>query len=798
MVAIVGGGDGPPLVEYEPGTTFPGVIGRTVEESEPAWPGRPHPPEGTPDVVFFVLDDVGYGQLSAFGGEIDTPNIDAIAADGLKYANFMTTAVCSATRGCVLTGRNHHTLGLSLVPELSLGFPAHNGVMGFEHGFLSEILVEKGFNTFCVGKWHLTHSAEITPAGPYNRWPLGRGFERYYGFLGGDSDQWHPQLVYDNHIVEQPYTPAEGYHFNVDITDRAIGFVKDAHVNAPDKPYLLYYATGAGHAPHQVEPEWTERYKGRFDQGWDELRQSIYRRQIEMGLIAEGTPLSMKDPDVPAWDTLDDNAKRIYARQMETYAGFISQTDHHFGRLVEFLKTIGRYDNTLFVVLSDNGASAEGNEHGTPNENFFFNRVPETLEACEDRIDEWGSENTFNHYSWGWTWAGDTPFKRWKRETYRGGCTDPLIVSWKNGIAASGEVRKQFAHAIDLVPTVLDALDIEPPKAIRGVTQSEMHGRSFAPSFADADADTSRGTQYFEMLGHRSIYHDGWKAVCPWPGPSFKEGQEKDRAFGVTPLDSATVDDLDANSWELYNLTEDPGEANNVAADNPELLEEMKLRWWTEAGRYGVLPLATADLPRLLADRPQVAKPRDRYVYYPHGSPIQFNAAPQVQNRPHSITASVTIPDGGAEGVLFSQGNRHGGYTFFVKDNCLHYAHNYVGIRYFTAGSTEDIPAGAHELRFEFEPTGDANPFAGLGVPGKAKLYIDGRLVGAAEFEFTVPIYFGMAGASCGYDAYDTVWPDAYAAPFEFTGEIADVVIDLSGELTQDPEADYDRIMAQQ
>jgi len=784
------------LIEYDPAGPFPGVIGRTLDESSPAWPRPTRARPGSPNVVMVVLDDVGYGQLSAFGGLCQTPTLDRLGDRGLRYANFQTTALCSPTRGCLLTGRNHHTLGLSSITELSIGYPAHNGYMGFEHGFLSEILLQQGYNTFAVGKWHLTPPEETTTAGPFHRWPLGRGFERYYGFLGGDTDQWFPDLTYDNHPVSRPATPEEGYHLNADLADRAIQFVKDAHVNAPDKPFFLYYATGAGHAPHHVEPEWIERYRGRFDMGWDEYRRVVFERQKQLGLLPADAELSAHDPDVPAWDDLPEQARRVYAHQMEVYAAFIEQTDHHIGRVVDFIGRIGELDNTMFIVLSDNGASAEGGVHGTFNEALFFNQVPETLEDNLDHIDGWGGVDTFPHYSWGWTWAGDTPFRRWKRETYRGGVTDPLIISWPARIAEPG-VRQQYTHAIDVVPTVLDALGIDPPAAIRGVPQSPIQGVSFVDSFVDPDVQSRHTTQYFEMFGHRSIYHDGWKAVCPFPGPSFAEAAEEGRAFGM-PLTREILDDLDESGWELYRVADDPAETRNLAATAPGRVRDLVARWYIEAGAYGVLPLASADLGRMHARRPAITPDRTRYEYLPDSAPVAFAAAPRLYNRPYSITAEVVIPEDGAEGILLTQGSRHAGYALLIVDGHLHHVHNYVGLDRFRVSSPEPIPPGPHTLRYEFEPTGGPDFTVGKGAPGRNQLYVDDQLVAHAELPHTTPAMIGVLGLSCGYAAFDTVDPTLYPAPFRFTGTIERVTVDVSGELIVDDEAELKRLMTQQ
>jgi arylsulfatase A-like enzyme len=785
------------LKTYPDGTPFTGVIGRTVEESSPAWPTPIMAKEGAPNVLFFVLDDVGYGQLSPFGGLVETPNLDRLANKGLRYTNMHTTALCSPTRGCILTGRNHHSLGLASITETSTGYPGYNGILPFDKGMLSEMLLQKGYNTFCVGKWHLTPPEHQTPAGPYDRWPLGRGFERYYGFLGGDTNQWYPELTYDNHAIEQPYQPEDGYHLNIDLTDKAIQFIQDAHVNAPEKPFFLYYASGAGHAPHHVPKEWADKYKGKFDMGWDEYRKIVHQRQLEMGIIPPNTELSRHDPDVQEWETLSEDEKRLYIRMMEVYAGFMEHTDYHFGRILTFLEEIGELDNTLIVVISDNGASAEGGPTGSVNEMFFFNNVKETIAENLKAIDGLGGVDYFNHYPWGWTNAGNTPFRRWKRETYRGGCTDPCIVHWPQGIKAQGELRSQYAHAIDLVPTVLEALEVEAPSSIRGVTQAPIDGVSFAHSFNQADASTNHITQYFEMFGHRSIYYDGWRAVCPWPGKSFAEAAPKNRVFG-SPITNEVLLDIETHDWELYHVAEDYSECHNLAADHRDKLIEMIGRWWTEAGKYDVLPIDGSAIQRMNVERPTIAKPRNRFVFYGNGSPVPFAACPKVYNRPYSITADVIIPSGGAEGILLAQGGRTGGYAFFVKDSKLRFIYNYLGRDQFNVTSDIDIPEGNVELRYEFEPTGKPDFSVGKGVPALGELYINRKLVGAVQIPHSVPVIFSTEGLSCGYDTGDRVAPDEYSDQFTFTGTIKRVTLDLSGELIPDSEADLKIAMARQ
>jgi arylsulfatase len=781
------------IVEYEPGTPFPGVIGRTTDESSPAWPAPVRAKAGAPNVLTIVLDDTGYGQLSCYGSPIATPNFDALAADGLRYNNMHTTALCSPSRSCIVTGRNHHSNGMAAITELASGYPGYNGVVPFENGFLSEMLLEQGYNTFMVGKWHLTPSNQETGAGPYTRWPLARGFERFYGFLGGDTSQWYPDLVYDNHQVEPPKTPEEGYHLTEDLVDKSIQFITDAKQVDPAKPFHLHLCFGATHAPHHVPKEWADKYAGKFDDGWDAYREKAFARQKELGIVPAATELSRHDPDVPEWDSLSDPARKLSSRMMEVFAGFLEHTDHHLGRLLDFLRAQGELDNTIVMVISDNGASSEGGPTGTTNEAQFFNNAQEPLEESLKVIDEIGGPAHFNHYPWGWTFAGNTPFRRWKRETYRGGSTDPFIVSWPAGIKAKGQVRTQYAHIIDMVPTLLDMLGVQPPAAIRGVTQSPLQGVSFAHTLDDDAAATKHHTQYFEMLGHRAIYHDGWRAVCPWPGPSFTEAGIP---FGQ-PISAEKLSELDAKGWELYHIAEDPTENHNVADQNRDRLIGMIATWYVEAGRYDVMPIDGSGLARMIAEKPLAAAPRESYTYMPNTQSIPFFAGPRVLNRPHSITASVQIPDGGAEGVLLCQGSAAGGYSLFVKDGLLHYVHNYVGRTLHGVSSPEVLPAGTHDLRFEFEPTGPPDMPHGKGAPGRLQLYVDGELVANAEAPVTTPFAFNPGVLTCGANPGSPVTPD-YPSPFKFTGTIHKVTVDVSGDLIDDPEAELRAHMARQ
>jgi arylsulfatase len=782
------------LKEYKPGTAFTGVVGRTHDQSSPAWPEPLRAAKGAPNVLFIVQDDTGFGQMGCYGSPIKTPNIDALAANGLRFNNMHTTALCSPTRSCVLTGRNHHSNAMSCITEGSTGFPGANANIPFENGFLSEMLLTKGYNTYALGKWHLTPADQISAAGPYDRWPLGRGFERYYGFLGGDTHQYYPELVADNHSVEPEKTPEEGYHLTEDLVDKAISFIADSKQVAPDKPFFMYFAPGAAHAPHHVPKEWADAYKGQFDGGWDAYREKTFKRQKELGLIPKDTELSRHDPDVQDWNTLSADEKKLYARMMEMFAGFMTHTDHHYGRLFEFLKSIGEFDNTIIMFISDNGASAEGGPHGSVNENKFFNLVPDSLKENLAKIGELGGPNTFNHYPFGWTHAGNTPFRRWKRETYRGGVSDPFIVHWPKGIKAKGEIRSQYAHAIDMVPTVLEALGIAAPTAIRGVTQSPIEGHSFAHVFNDAKATGKHLTQYFEMMGHRAIYHDGWRAVCPWPGPSFTEAG---KGFGE-PISAATLTELDAKGWELYHVDQDFAENHNVAAENRAKLIEMIAQWYVEAGKYNVLPVDGRGAIRGADERPQIAVARTSYTYYPDTQTVPNNAAVNTMHRPHSITADVDIPKGGAEGVLLSHGDVQGGYSFYVQGGKLHYVYNYVGAHFSHVESTVPVPEGRHKLRFEFEVTGKPDIPHGKGAPGLGQLYIDDKLVGQAEIPLTMAVIIGICGGvTCGADSGSPVW-DKYQPPFKFSGKLFSTTVDVSGDLIKDEAHAMKVIMARQ
>ncbi|MEO8753072.1 MAG: arylsulfatase [Casimicrobiaceae bacterium] len=758
------------LKTYPEGTPFTGRIGRTAATSEAAWPQPQRAKACAPNVLVLLLDDVGFAQLGCYGSDIRTPNFDRLAAGGLRYRDFHTTAICSPTRACLLTGRNHHSNGVGIIQEMATGFPGYNGMVPKENGFLSEILLAQGYATLGIGKWHLTLASEYASGASKARWPLSRGFERFYGFIGGKTNQWVPTLVHDSHYIDPPKRYDEGYHLNADLADHAIEYLTDLRTIAPEKPFFMYYCLGAGHAPHHVEPEWIERYRGQFDQGWDRWREEVFARQLAMGIVPPGTRLSPRPQWVKAWDTLTADAKRLYARQMEVYAAFLEQTDHHVGRVIDFLARLGELDNTLVMLASDNGASAEGGEHGSFNENQFPNRVEPTIEQNLAHLDDWGSVRSFPNYSWGWAWAGNTPLRRWKRYLHQGGMSDPLVVHWPQGISARGEVRGQYVHVVDIAATVLEALGLPAPAVLNGVTQRPFEGVSFAHSFNDAVAPTRKEAQYYEMIASRALWADGWKAVVEQP-----QG------------DPLTDEILAQQKWELYHVANDFSECEDLADKHPEKLAELIERWWIEAGKYNVLPLDSRMQLRMSERKPSTVPGGNRYVYYPGGAPQFEYTAVNVKNRSHAITAEVEIPEGGAEGVLLAHGSWFAGYALYVKDRRLVYVHNHLGLAEYRITSTQELPAGKSVLQFRFTRTGEHK--------GHGALYLGEQLIGEGEIPHTVPAVIETSGEGlcCGYDSGLPVTDD-YRAPFRFTGRIERVVVDI-GDMGDLPATDGEALL---
>ena len=766
---------------------FKGVINLDVRDSVPDWEPylQPVAPEGAPNVLMIIWDDVGFGAMDLYGGPIETPNMKRIADMGIRYSNFHTTALCSPTRSSLLTGRNATSNGLASITEAADGFPASSGRIPFENGFISEVLGEMGWNTYAIGKWHLTPADEVDMSAWRHRWPLGRGFERYYGFLGGETHQYYPDLIYDNHPVEAPYGPEDGYHISKDLADKAIEFIKDSKAVNPDKPWYMYYCPGCAHAPHQVWQEWIDKYKGRFDEGYEEIRKTILANQKELGLLSEDTELSPinphGEPDVvgpsgvpwPAldyvkpWDTLSDDEKKLFTRQVETYAGFVSYTDQEIGRLIDYLEESGQLDNTIIFVTSDNGASAEGGPNGSFNENKFFNNVEDTVEANLAKLDDWGGVDSYPHYSSGWAWAFDTPFPYWKRYAgFEGGVCDMMLMSWPEQIQAGG-VRHQYLHAIDVVPTIYDMLGVTPPDYVKGYPQSPIEGESFAGTFVDAEAPERR-TQFYSMLGMRSIYHEGWLATALHPAISGWGSFDKDE-------------------WELYNLREDRSQTNNLAAENPEKLQELIGLWFYNAGLYNGFPVDDRSAAEQLnRPRPEAGVPREQYIYYPGAAEVPESVAVAVKGKNFTIAAQVIVEEEDAEGALFAQGGVGGGHALYVKDGELVYLFNWLGEKYqYTRGGR--IEPGHHVYTAEFTITGQDD--VTKSAIGTLKLYMDDEVVGESEI-WTQPGSFALAGdgLNVGMDRGSPTSPE-YLPPFEFEGgKIEKVVVDVSGE----PYVDYE------
>jgi arylsulfatase len=615
----------------------------------------------------------------------------------------------------------------------------------------------------------------MTMGSPRDRWPLGRGFERFYGFLAGETDQFHPDLVYDNHQVDPPASPEDGYHLTDDLADKAILFMKDLRAVAPSKPFFLYFTPGACHAPHQAPSDFIERYRGRFDQGWDRWREEVFDRQIASGLLPSGTRLSERPSWIAPWDSLSDDERRLYARMMEVYAGFLEHTDAQVGRVVDFIDSLGELDNTIVLIMSDNGASAEGGPRGSFNEMYFFNFEPESLEENLRRIDQLGTPEAYNHYPWGWAWAGNTPLKRWKRETHEGGVTDPLIVHWPARLGSPGETRHQYVHAIDVLPTLLEVIGIEPPVEINGFRQTPIEGISFAETLTDADAPGRHVTQYYEMMGSRALYHDGWKAVAFHPLPAIDYGD------GRNPFAP-----FDEDEWELYHVAEDLSETVDLAADRPDKLKEMVEQWWDEAERYQVLPLNNQ--PGRGGDR---RHRHDRYVYHPGIGTLPEAVAPNLRNRAFNILAELEVPEEGpVDGVIVCHGGPAGGYTMFVKDRRLHYANNLLGATLTTASASVPLPKGRVVARAVFTPTGR--------FEGDVSLFYDDVPVGDAHIPRTTPLSYGVEGFAVGYQRGSPVSP-AYSGRFALDlAVLRRVVVEGIGSAYRDPPAEERAAMAQQ
>jgi arylsulfatase len=736
---------------------FDGVINRTQTESEPWWPTPPHPGEAAPNVVVILLDDTGFSHFGCYGSDLATPNIDRLAAAGLRYTNFHVTPLCSPTRASLLTGRNHHTVGMRSISNFDSGYPHMRGHITNHATTVAEVLRDEGYATFAAGKWHLCAMENASAAGPYDQWPCQRGFDRFYGFLEGETDQFHPELVYDNHAVEPPATPEEGYHLSEDLVDHAIGFIHDTKSVRPDRPFFTYLAFGATHAPHQAPAPYLEKYRGRFDDGWDAARDNWFARQIETGLLPPDTELAPRNPGVEPWDFLPENQKRLAARLQEAFAAFLEHTDAQIGRFVDSLDQLGELDNTLLILLSDNGASQEGGPFGVMHEMKYFNFLVEMPDEAVERIDDIGGPHSHANYPWGWAQAGNTPFKWYKQNTHEGGVHVPLIVHWPERIVDAGALRDQFHHVDDIAPTIYETLGIEAPATYRGLEQIPLSGVPLAYTFdaAQADVPTNKHVQYFEMMGHRGIYADGWKAVTRHqPGVPFED-----------------------DDWELYHLTEDRSECHNLAAEMPDKVAGLIDLWWREAEEYGVLPLDDRTIELFFTRyRDHSPHPVDRhYSYFPPMSPLPAQVAPALGARGWDMVATIGRPEGAA-GVLYASGTENSGLSLFVQDDRLVFDYNCFGDHHLVE-SEAAVPVGDSTVGVRFRRTG---------AGGEATLVIDGAPSGTVTVPFAMTI-ISSVGPSVGYDHGSPV-SERYRGQFPFEGRLHRIDIDLlrgAGEADQ-------------
>lgn len=733
------------------GERFEGTIGRTIAESRPWFDEPPHPGEAAPDVVVILLDDTGFAQLGCYGSDIDTSHVDALAANGLRFTNFHVTPLCSPTRAALLTGRSNHAVGMRSVSNFRTGFPNQLGHVSNHAATVAEVLHDAGYATFAVGKWHLAPMEQCSAAGPFDQWPLARGFDRFYGFLEGETDQFYPELVADNHPVQPARRPEDGYHLSEDLVDQAMGMIGDSVGVRPDRPFFCYLAFGATHAPHQAPPAYLAKYRGRYDEGWDVVRERWFRRQLDLGVISPETVLAPRNPGVRPWADLSDNERRLAARLQEAFAAFLDHTDDQIGRFVDGLRRLGRLDNTIIVVLADNGASQEGGPFGVLHEMKFFNGIIESPDDAIARLDDIGGPDSHTNYPWGWAQCGNTPFRWYKQNTHEGGVHVPMVVHWPAGVAPDqrGTLREQFVFASDIVATIYDVLGIEAPSVRNGLDQLPVTGHSFAAALSDPRAPATNEVQYFENGGSRALIAGEWKAVCK-------------HVAGA---------DYDTEPWELYHLAVDRSECNDLAETLPAKLAELVDLWWSEAERHGVLPLDDRGIELFGARfRDHSPHPQSRrYVYRPPMSPLPGQAGAAIGGRSFDLTALVTLSDGD-EGVLFATGTRSAGLSMFVAGGRLVLDYNAFGEH--TILESGPLPLGDHELSIHLR-RGDA-------MSGTAAIAVDGEHAGGAA----LPLFMRMMssiGPSIGSDHGSAV-SRRYESPFPFTGVLHEIVIQASPE----------------
>jgi len=759
--------EGTPDSLPRPDFHFTGQVGRTYQDSDPAqFPQPVQAPRGAPNVVLILLDDVGFGQFSTFGGGVPSPTMDRLAAEGLRYNHFHTTALCSPTRAALITGRNHHSASFAGITELATGYDGYCCVLPRDCGTVGEVLRQNGYMTAWIGKNHNTPTWETSAAGPFDRWANGLGFDYFYGFNAGDMNHWNPLLFENRDLV--PASDDPDYHLTEDLADKAIAWVRKVKSIAPDKPYFLYVAPGATHAPHQAPQSWIDRFKGKFDMGWDAYREQTLERQKKLGVVPKDTRLTDRSRGLPAWDSLNAEQKRLYARMMEVFAGYGAQVDAAMGRVVDAVKALPDADNTLIIYIAgDNGSSAEGGLEGSLNENLFFNGFPEKWQDNLKVIDELGGPKHFNHFPSSWAHAMNTPFQ-WTKQvaSHFGGTRNPMIVSWPEGIADKGGLREQFLHVIDIVPTIYEACGITAPRELNGVHQKDIEGISFAFSFGDAKAPSKRRTQYFELACNRGLYHEGWMASAPSFAP-----WEPNRPEDWTP---------DQQVWELYRLDDDFSQANDVAAENPDKLRELQDLWWVEAAKYSVLPLDWRGTIRMNAEamgRPSLVGKRTRATYYPGMVALPDAACLPMLNKSWTITAEVELPDGNAQGMIVTQGGSEGGYGLYLRDGKPTFVYNYLGVERPTIAAEASLAKGKATIVVDFKYDG-----GGMGKGADVTISANGKQLAGGRIERTVPIQFSIGeGLDIGMDTGSAVdW--SYTLPFRFSGRIDHVTVEVFPE----------------
>jgi arylsulfatase len=749
-----------------PPPKFGGQIGLDAKDSKPYWPPQIVPPKGAPNILLIMTDDAGYGVAGTFGGIIPTPALDRVANMGLRYTQFHSTALCSPTRAALITGRNHHSTGFGVISEQATGFPGYDSILGLNNASIGAILKQNGYATSWFGKNHNTPAFQYSVAGPFDQWPVGMGFDYFYGFMGGDTNQWQPYL-FQNTTQIFPWVGKPGYNLITDMADEAIKYIEQLNAAAPDKPFFVYYVPGATHAPHHPPVEWIEKFKGKFDMGWNAMRDQIFANQKRLGVVPANTQLTPWPDDLPKWDTLDTESKKLFAHQAEVFAAYVAYNDHETGRVIQAIEDLGKLDNTLIIYIEgDNGTSAEGSTLGTPNEVASIQAIDIPVAAQMKFYDAWGSDETYPHVSVAWSWAFDTPFK-WTKQvaSHFGGTRQGMAIAWPTRIKDAGGIRHQFHHMIDIVPTILEVTGIPAPKMVNGIAQKPIEGVSMTYTFDKENAGTpsTRETQYFEMFGNRGIYHKGWYACTTPPAPPWLMGTAK------------LPDVVNGYQWELYNLEEDYSQANNLAAAQPDKLRDLQELFLVEASRYQVFPLDNAILQRILTPRPSATAGRNMFTYSGEISGLPTSGAPSILNRSYTITAQIDVPQGGAEGMLVTTGGRFGGYGLYLLKGKPVFLYNFVDIERFRWEGEDALSPGKHTIVFDFKSAGP-----GFGKGGAGILSVDGVEVASKTIPHTIPTIMPWDETfDVGVDSRTGVDDGDYQLPFRFTGTIDRLTVKL-------------------